>query len=148
MILWFWGDIYMSYNEMELLVKIEYVNNRLAKGESIRTISTDLKLNKSTISSLFKKNGYIFSKESKSFVKSDIEPTVQTEIVANKPSLAKEDIFKIPTKTKKKIETKAFNVVMKLSLVDKIDEIAKSKGYSRNQIISIMCNLFVDNYNK
>jgi len=124
--------------------QLNIINNRLAKGESIRSISTDLKLNKSTISTTFRKHGYIFIKETKQF---DLMPlTVQTEIVANKP--VKENIFKIPTKTKKKIETKAFNVVMKLSLVDKIDLIAQSKGYSRNGIINIMCEVFLSNMDK
>lgn len=135
----------MYYNDMEFLSKVDYINNRLANNESIRTISTDLKLNKSTISTTFKKQGYTFSKENKSFIKSDIEPTVQTEIVANKSSLIKEDIFKIPTKTKKKIETKAFNVVMQNELVDRLDQIGKEKGYSRNQLINYIVETFVYN---
>jgi IS30 family transposase len=125
--------------------EVNNINNRLANGESIRSISTDLKLNKSTISDLFKKNGYNYNASTRQYVSSEAKPTIQTKIVANKTSLVRDDIFKIPAKTKKKTETKAFNVVMKLSLVDKIDTIAKSKGYSRNQIINLMCDIFVDN---
>ena len=124
------------------------INSRLSNGESIRAISLDLKLNKSTISDLFKKNGYIYNSTTRQYVSIEDKPTTQTKKVANKTSLVKEDIFKIPTKTKKKIETKAFNIVMKLELVDKIDIIAKSKGYSRNNIINFMCNVFVDNMDK
>ncbi|MBY9013594.1 MAG: hypothetical protein KGD70_14565 [Candidatus Lokiarchaeota archaeon] len=124
------------------------INSRLSNGESIRAISLDLKLNKSTITDLFKKNGYIYNSTTRQYVSIEDKPTTQTKKVANKTSLVKEDIFKIPTKTKKKIETKAFNIVMKLELVDKIDIIAKSKGYSRNNIINFMCNVFVDNMDK
>ena len=124
------------------------VNNSLADGGSIRSISTSLNLNKSTISSLFKKNGYLYDAETKSFVKSDELVIDQTTKVDHKPSLAKEDIFKIPIKTKKKIETKAFNVVMKLSLVDKIDILAKDRNYSRNQLINYICSFFIDNMDK
>ena len=128
--------------------EVTNINDRLANGESIRAISLDLKLNKSTITDLFKKNGYIYNSTTRQYVSIEDKPTTQTKKVANKTSLVKEDIFKIPTKTKKKIETKAFNIVMKLELVDKIDIIAKSKGYSRNNIINFMCNVFVDNMDK
>ena len=125
--------------------EVNKVNNRLSKGESIRTISTDLKLNKSTISDLFKKNGYIYNSTTRQYVSIEDKPTTQTKKVANKTSLVKEDIFKIPTKTKKKITKKAFNVVMELSLVDKLDHICNEKGYSRNQLINYIVETFVNN---
>ena len=121
------------------------INSRLSNGESIRTISTDLKLNKSTISDLFKKNGYIYNSTTRQYVSIEDKPTTQTKKVANKTSLVKEDIFKIPTKTKKKIETKAFNIVMKLELVDKLDHICEEKHYSRNQLINYIVETFVNN---
>lgn len=55
-------------------------------------------------------------------------------------------VFNIPVKAKTKIATKAFNVVMPLTLVDKLDKICKKKGgYSRNELINMMCQLVVDN---
>jgi hypothetical protein len=121
------------------------INSRLSNGESIRAISLDLKLNKSTITDLFKKNGYIYNSTTRQYVSIEDKPTTQTKKVANKTSLAKEDIFKIPTKTKKKIETKAFNIVMKLELVDRLDHICEEKHYSRNQLINYIVETFVNN---
>ena len=121
------------------------INSRLSNGESIRTISLDLKLNKSTITDLFKKNGYIYNSTTRQYVSIEDKPTTQTKKVANKTSLAKEDIFKIPTKTKKKITKKAFNVVMELDLVDRLDHICNEKGYSRNQLINYIVETFVNN---
>ena len=121
------------------------INSRLSNGESIRAISLDLKLNKSTITDLFKKNGYIYNSTTRQYVSIEDKPTTQTKKVANKTSLVKEDIFKIPTKTKKKITKKAFNVVMELDLVDRLDHICNEKGYSRNQLINYIVETFVNN---
>jgi len=129
---------------MEFTIEnLNMINNRLAKGESIRTISADLKLNKSTISTTFRKHGYVFSKESKQF--DLMPPTVQNENVANNISLTKEGIFNIPTKTKIKVVNKAFNVVMRESLASQLDKLAKEKNYSRNEIINIMCEYCINN---
>ena len=133
--------MYMEFSIEEVI----NINSRLSNGENIRTISTDLKLNKSTISDLFKKNGYIYNSTTRQYVSIEDKPTTQTKKVANKTSLVKEDIFKIPTKTKKKITKKAFNVVMELSLVDKLDHICNEKGYSRNQLINYIVETFVNN---
>jgi len=125
--------------------EVTNINNRLANGESIRAISTDLKLNKSTISDLFKKNGYVYSSATRQYVSIEDKPTTQTKKVANKTNLVKDDIFKIPTKTKKKITKKAFNVVMELDLVDRLDHICEEKHYSRNQLINYIVETFVNN---
>lgn len=121
---------------------LNMINNRLTNGESIRTISTDLGLNKSTISTTFRKHGYAFNKETKQFdliPPSNCTKTVTT--VDHKP------VFSIPTKTKTKTTTKAFNVVMKEILVNQLDILAKSKNYSRNEIINIMCEYCLKNMN-
>lgn len=60
-------------------------------------------------------------------------------------SPANSQVFSIPNKTKEKASTKAFNVVMDSDLVDKMDKLAKKKGYSRNQLINYMCNWCVQN---
>ena len=134
-----------EFETMELDQQLNYVNTRLQTGESIRTISTDLKLNKSTISDLFKKNGFNYNVATRQYISNVIKSTAQTKIVDHKASPVKESIFEIPIKTKKKITKKVFNVVMELDLVDRLDHICNEKGYSRNQLINYIVETFVNN---
>ena len=56
-------------------------------------------------------------------------------------------VFDIPHKARQKDDTQAFNVVMDKLLVRKLDQIAKKKGgYSRNELINIVCKIFIDNF--
>ena len=60
-------------------------------------------------------------------------------------SLANSQVLSIPIKTKNKVDTQAFNVVMNKSLVQRLDKLAKKKGgYSRNELINTICQLFID----
>lgn len=139
----------MEFN-IEEVIKI---NSRLANGESIRAISLDLKLNKSTITDLFKKNGYNYNNATRQYVggELDVKPKENPQVVeklVNKPIPKDRLVFNIPVKTKKKIDTKAFNIVVNTKLVDKLDLICKDKNYSRNQLVNYILEFFVDNMEK
>lgn len=134
-----------KFNAMTFDEQLCYVNNRLAQGGSMRGISTDLDIHKNTIPLLLTKNGYVLDKVAKQYILA----SSQDKEVVNKPVQANSQdhrpVFSIPTKTKTKITTKAFNVVMKESLANKLDILAKEKNYSRNEIINIMCEYCVNN---
>ena len=52
----------------------------------------------------------------------------------------------IPNKVNTKSNNRAFNVVMKNSLVEKLDKICRLKGgYSRNELINFMCDFCINN---
>lgn len=134
-----------KFDTMTLEEQLQYINNRLAQGGSMRGISTDLGIHKNTIPSMLTKNGYVLDKIAKQYIL-DISQNNQP---VNKPipvsSQQDKPMFSIPTKTKIKAKTKAFNLIMKEDLTNQLDELAKEKGYSRNELINYICNFFVDN---
>lgn len=60
-----------SFNKLEVLEQLEYINNELLKGESLRSISEKLSMSKTTIRDRFKKIGYIYNAETKQYYKDD-----------------------------------------------------------------------------
>ena len=136
-------DKFMS---MPLDDQLIYINSKLKIGESIRTISTEMEVNKSTISSLFKRNGYKYDTISKQFInnevvvdKLDSKPTIDSKPVS-KP------ILHIPTNIKTKEETQAFNVVLNKKLVIALDKKAIEKNYpSRTQLVAFLLQWCIDN---
>jgi len=120
--------------------EVDNINSRLSNGESIRTISTDLKLNKSTISDLFKKNGYMYDKGINKYILNDVADSTPVRKLVSKPQSKPQNkpILNVPLKIKTKTEMQAFNVVIKKSLVVKLDKIAKEKNYSRTQLVAYL----------
>ena len=53
----------IEFNELEILKQLEYVNNELLKGGSLRNISKSLSMSKTTIRDRAMKIGYIYNKE-------------------------------------------------------------------------------------
>lgn len=68
-----------TFNKLEVLEQLEYINNELLKGESLRSISEKLSMSKTTIRDRFKKTGYIYSAETKQYYR-DITINVQHQI--------------------------------------------------------------------
>ena len=141
----------MNYEEilkLDIKEQVNYINNLLSQNESLRSISTKLSINKSTISSLFKKSNYIYDGVVKQFI---INEVLDNEL-DNKPQIVDKPVNKpilnIPFKTKTKSETKAFNVVINKGLVDKLDFIAKERNYSRTQLIAFLLEWCVNNMDK
>ena len=135
------------FDELTLDKQVNYINDMLLTT-SMRAISTSMDIHKNTIPSLFTKNGYIFDKLAKQYTKNTEVAVSQDKEPILDNSQDHRPVFSIPTKTKTKITNKAFNVVMKESLVDKIDKLASDKGYSRNQLINYICDYFISNMDK
>jgi len=154
----------IQFNELDAIVQVEYVNDLLAKEQTLTKITNDLEVVRSTLGRNFKKAGYAYDSTTKQFAKSTLPHESK---INNKPNVGKKRIdhkvdyveadkidhrpirrlkFSIPIKTRLKNTTKAFNVVMDKTLVERIDKLAKLKGgYSRNQIINMMCEFSLDN---
>ena len=134
-----------EFETMELDQQLNYVNTRLQTGESIRTISTDLKLNKSTISDLFKKNGYNYNNATRQYVVGELDnkPKEKSQVVEK---LVNKPLLHIPTNIKTKEETQAFNVVLNKKLVIALDKKAIEKNYpSRTQLVAFLLQWCIDN---
>lgn len=153
----------IKYNELKLIDKINYVNNLLTKNQTLTEITKSLSVARSTLGRNFKKADYVYNSTNKQFVKLTLSQEVKKDHSTNN---GKKNVdhkvdyievkkldnrpvnklnFNIPIKTKTKT-TKAFNVVMDKNLVEQIDKLAKLKGgYSRNQIINMMCEYSLDN---
>lgn len=57
-----------SFDKLDLKSQVEYINKRLALGESLRIISDNIGIQKKTIRDRFKKINYEFNKESNRYI--------------------------------------------------------------------------------
>lgn len=119
----------LTFNKLDILSQLEYINNTLAKGESLRTISTKLAMSKTTIRDRFIKHGYVFNKELKQY-KKDNEYKDNTSIF---PDNIKKD--KKPGEVKKYKENT--NILQLKNINNKI--VVPKDEYKEN------ANIFKDN---
>lgn len=89
-----------TFNNLQVIEQLEYVNSALKRGDSLRTISAELKMSKTTIRDRFKKIGYEFQGSIRQYVNIDEEPQLQKEYQCNNGSEHKvvevlEDITKV-----------------------------------------------------
>jgi len=158
-----------DFNLLPILEQIAYVNSLKKEGQSLKTIADGLNFSKTSIRDRFAKNGYMFNNDLKAYTsvkdeviqiphKDETEPLAKKEDTRNtiidksidkepKQDIKQDDSlkFSIPVKTKTKADTQAFNIVMKRSLVKTIDKLSHKKGYSRTQMISLLCEMILNN---
>lgn len=60
-------------------------------------------------------------------------------------TIGTESKFVIKKKSEERVGKKAFNVYMSESMVKKLDRLGKKTGYSRNELINMMCEKCLDN---
>jgi hypothetical protein len=85
----------------------------------------------------------------------NLRDSIKGNLISNKKPEVKQSDDKNTNKTeakfklsKKKDDTsskKAFNVYMESNTIKDIDKVAKKSGYSRNELINIMCKWCLDN---
>lgn len=56
-----------DFNKLEVSEQLEYINNELIKGKSLRSISEKLNMSKTTIRDRFKKISYVYNAETKQY---------------------------------------------------------------------------------
>lgn len=76
----------ITFNKLQIIEQLEYVNSALKKGESLRSISAELKMSKTTIRDRFQKIGYKFEGSIRQYIKIDEEPQLQNEYQSNNES--------------------------------------------------------------
>lgn len=57
-----------NFDKLDVNSQVKYVNKKLGKGESLRKISDDLKIQRKTIRLRFRKNNYEFNKEKNKYI--------------------------------------------------------------------------------
>ena len=156
-----------EFNSLQITEQLSYVNTQLKENKTLRAIADTIGISKSTIRERLGKIGYIYNSDLKQYtevkevdkqlIKNNAKVSVMKdmgEISLDKEegnannikhnklvnSQANSQVYVIPKKLAKSMK-KSFNVVMDKDMVFKIDTIAKAKGYSRNELISIMCKL-------
>lgn len=83
-----------QFNKLTHLEQLEYVNEKLKNGESLRNISAELNISKTTIRDRFKKIGYLFDAELHQYCKSD------TSVNKEHNSITHESIIKVSQENK------------------------------------------------
>lgn len=72
-----------NFNDLKILEQIEYINTELKKSESLRSISQNLSMSKSTFRERFKKIGYIYNPKTKQYYRNeDISSQITIEELA------------------------------------------------------------------
>lgn len=62
------------FNKLSVQDQLEYINNQLINGKSLKNISNDLKISKTTIRDRLKKIGYVFNGEQRQYIKYNCIP--------------------------------------------------------------------------
>jgi hypothetical protein len=60
-----------EFNKLEVLNQLEYINNSLVEGKSLRIISSSLSMSKTTFRDRFTKIGYIYDANTSQYTKND-----------------------------------------------------------------------------
>lgn len=66
----------VEFNKLEILMQLKYINSLLEKGKSLRSISSDLSMSKTTFRDRFVKIGYVYNLNTKQYYK-DNNITIQ-----------------------------------------------------------------------
>lgn len=74
-----------DFNKLNVIDQIEYVNSELKKGESLRNISSNLAMSKTTIRDRFVKYAYVFNSEVRQYMKDDNYKSIAKVLPADKP---------------------------------------------------------------
>ena len=62
-----------DFNKLEVLEQLEYINNLLAEGKSLRVISGNLGMSKTTFRDRFTKIGYIYDSNTSQYTKNNTQ---------------------------------------------------------------------------
>ncbi|RXI41553.1 hypothetical protein DP129_01005 [Clostridium tetani] len=120
------------FNNLDLMDQLEYVNKKLSYGESLREISKDLNMSKTTIRNRFKKIDYVFNKDKKQYIKDSDEykkniNMLQVKPIENKEIKEDEYIYNTNVLTNLEAKEKLINII------DNYDNIEKMLKWFENQ---------------
>lgn len=59
----------VEFNKLEILMQLKYINSLLKKGKSLRSISSDLNMSKTTFRDRFVKIGYVYNLNTRQYYK-------------------------------------------------------------------------------
>ncbi len=121
-----------KFNNLDLMDQLEYVNKKLSDGESLREISKDLNMSKTTIRNRFKKIDYVFNKDKKQYIKDSDEykkniNMLQVKPIENKEIKEDEYIYNTNVLTNLEVKEKLINII------DNYDNIEKMLKWFENQ---------------
>lgn len=117
-----------DFNKLDMQGQLQYVNNELIKGKSLRIISTSLTMSKTTIRDRFLKQGYVFNAEQRQYIKKDNSIAVDNTYKHNTNILHDKTIDKKPIKrTEYKDNANIFNQDTKDKIFDIISNYNKLK---------------------
>jgi len=120
-----------EFNNLEVLKQLDYINNLLAEGKSLRNIGIDLNMSKSTFRARFLKEGYIFSQDTSQYCNDNVAAiqsqakTIKTQHKAFK--IVTEPTYEGNTKTLQKYEKDIIELISK-----KNDILEMLKNYKNN----------------
>ena len=130
-----------EFNSLDLIEQLEYVNKKLSQHESLREISKNLNLSKTTIRNRFKKIDYMFNREKKQYIKeANSEYKCNTNILHPKP---------IENKEKASSEYNCNTNVLKLEKKeDNLDEYIYNTNIFKNEDAKEKLIDIIDDYEK
>ena len=132
-----------EFNKLEVLDQLEYINNSLVEGKSLRIISSRLGMSKTTFRDRFTKIGYIYDANTSQYTRNDnLEPHLIEEILKSTNKSIDADNKDTPIKTQKAREEtekpldKNIDDVVDINkeLIDTLLEQLKVKDFQMNAL--------------
>lgn len=89
-----------TFNKLDILEQLKYVNEQLLEGGSLRSISSNLDMSKTTIRDRFLKFGYVFNNEARQYIKDNsitakVEYKQNTNILKENKSIDNKAILEV-----------------------------------------------------
>ena len=120
-----------EFNELEVIKQLEYVNNELTENKSLRDISSDLKMSKTTFRDRFVKIGYVYNADTKQYYKDNTIVIQLHQNIIKEPQKAQERVKK-PIEESKTEELQKYDDDIKELVNYKDDILAMLKNYKSN----------------
>lgn len=110
-----------EFNKLEVLDQVKYINGLVANGKSLREISSDLGMSKTTFRDRFKKIGYIYSADIKQYCKENKSEVQKHESITKIPQRVVTKVIE-PIKKENTKEVQKYNDDI-LELIDNKTEL-------------------------
>ncbi|MBZ9626326.1 hypothetical protein G9F71_026330 [Clostridium sp. FP2] len=142
----------VEFNKLEILMQLKYINSLLEKGKSLRSISSDLNMSKTTFRDRFVKIGYVYNLDTRQYYKDNniaIQPHDNIkkvpQISVNRDVVGIKEVIQIDNKSISKqenlmmqefteLKTTLSEVTELLEMKDQLKEVIQYYNKSKNII--------------
>ena len=124
----------IEFNKLEILMQLKYINSLLKEGKSLRSISSDLNMSKTTFRDRFAKIGYVHNPDTKQYCKDNTLAIQSHRNITKTPQKTIKQVVEPVKKDDTKVLQKYEDDL--IELINRKDDILKMlKNYKSNTTI-------------